>query len=358
MLTLSAEADKAAARWTDNGLYQVAEELQHELAKVDNVGVDLHRRRQPQPDPRRARPRAPLALRHHAQPARRQARQRQPLVPGRRVSRRRQVAAGGRRPDAAGRSRHRPAAADLARRPAGLRQGRRQCRRRRGRARASRLDDDAHAARRAASGGRRSAWRSPSARAPTPSRSPTSCSQRLETVKGRIVPATSRSRSRATTARRRPKRPTSCCSISALATLSIVVLITLAIGWREGVVVLDHHPDHDPADAVRLLADGLHDQPRQPVRADLLDRHPRRRRHRRGREHRPALVDARRARPRRDRGRGGRRSRQSDHRRDADHRRRAAADDVRQRPDGPLHEPDPGQRLDRRCCSRSSSRSR
>ena len=30
VLTLSAEADKAS-EWTDNGLYQVAEELQHEL---------------------------------------------------------------------------------------------------------------------------------------------------------------------------------------------------------------------------------------------------------------------------------------------------------------------------------------
>ena len=31
-------ARASAAQWTDNGLYQVAEELQHELAKVDNVG--------------------------------------------------------------------------------------------------------------------------------------------------------------------------------------------------------------------------------------------------------------------------------------------------------------------------------
>jgi len=36
-LTLSAKVDKAA-EWTDNGLYQVAEELQHELTKVDGVG--------------------------------------------------------------------------------------------------------------------------------------------------------------------------------------------------------------------------------------------------------------------------------------------------------------------------------
>ncbi len=37
VLTLSAEADKAS-EWTANGLQQVAEELQHELTKVDGVG--------------------------------------------------------------------------------------------------------------------------------------------------------------------------------------------------------------------------------------------------------------------------------------------------------------------------------
>ena len=37
VLTLAADPAKASA-WTDNGLFQVAEELQHELAKVDNVG--------------------------------------------------------------------------------------------------------------------------------------------------------------------------------------------------------------------------------------------------------------------------------------------------------------------------------
>src|SRR5208282_6641549 len=36
-LTLSAEPAHAA-QWTDNGLFQVGEELQHELLKVDNVG--------------------------------------------------------------------------------------------------------------------------------------------------------------------------------------------------------------------------------------------------------------------------------------------------------------------------------
>ena len=37
VLTLSARPERADA-WTANGLYQVAEELQHDLAKVDNVG--------------------------------------------------------------------------------------------------------------------------------------------------------------------------------------------------------------------------------------------------------------------------------------------------------------------------------
>ncbi len=38
VLTLSAKPERAA-NWNDNGLYQVADELRHELAKVDNVGL-------------------------------------------------------------------------------------------------------------------------------------------------------------------------------------------------------------------------------------------------------------------------------------------------------------------------------
>ena len=101
----------AAARWNDNGLYQVAQELQHELIKVDECRAHLHRRRQPEPDPGRARSRATGALRHHSQPARRQARKRQPLFPGRRVRPARPERAGRRRPNAAGRARYRAAAA-------------------------------------------------------------------------------------------------------------------------------------------------------------------------------------------------------------------------------------------------------
>ena len=119
----------------------------------------------------------------------------------------------------------------------------------------------------------------------------------LDGLKGAPDPGRRRGRrSRATTARPRTRRRTSCCSTSALATVSIVVLIAFAIGWREALVVAGRDPDHDPAHAVCRAADGLHDQPRQPVRADLLHRHPGRRRHRGGREHRPPLGDARRPR--------------------------------------------------------------
>jgi len=38
VLTLSAKPERAA-NWNDNGLYQVADELRHELSKVDNVGL-------------------------------------------------------------------------------------------------------------------------------------------------------------------------------------------------------------------------------------------------------------------------------------------------------------------------------
>ncbi len=38
VLTLSAKPERAA-NWNDNGLFQVAEELRHDLAKVDNVGL-------------------------------------------------------------------------------------------------------------------------------------------------------------------------------------------------------------------------------------------------------------------------------------------------------------------------------
>jgi hypothetical protein len=98
--------------------------------------------------------------------------------------------------------------------------------------------------------------------------------------------------------------------------------------------------------AVRLVGVGLHAQPRVAVRADLLDRHPGRRRHRRRREHPPLAGPAPRQAAARDHPAGGRRGRRADHPGDADGHRRAAADGLRDRPDGPVHEPDPDQLVD------------
>jgi multidrug efflux pump subunit AcrB len=81
-----------------------------------------------------------------------------------------------------------------------------------------------------------------------------------------------------------------------LATVSIIVLVWLAIGWREALVVAIVIPVTILLDAVCLARDGLHAQPRVAVRADLLDRYPCRRRHRGDREHRPALGHGRRPR--------------------------------------------------------------
>jgi len=57
-----------------------------------------------------------------------------------------------------------------------------------------------------------------------------------------------------------------------LATVSIVVLMTLAIGWREGVVVAIIIPPLF-ADPVCLLADGLYHQPRFAFCADFFHRY-------------------------------------------------------------------------------------
>ena len=86
VLTLSAKPDKAG-EWTDNGLYQVAEELQHELAKVDGVGETYVVGGSPQRDSGRARSREARALRRHARPGHRQACKCQPRLPRRRFPR-------------------------------------------------------------------------------------------------------------------------------------------------------------------------------------------------------------------------------------------------------------------------------
>ena len=130
-----------------------------------------------------------------------------------------------------------------------------------------------------------------------------------------------------------------------LATISIVVLDRFRHWLARGPGHPCRHPDHHPAHAVRLQADGLHHQPRQPVCAHLRHRYPCRRRHRRGREHRPPLGHEGRPQPHASGHRGGGGSRQSDHRRHLDRGGGVVADAVRLRSDGTLHGADTGQCL-------------
>ena len=133
--------------------------------------------------------------------------------------------------------------------------------------------------------------------------------------------------------------------------LIAVLSVSILIGVRARPARVGHRRDRDPGDARaharRLLPLRLHAEPRHAVRADLLDRHPGRRRDRRRREHRPALPPARErgAAAGRRRGRGGRRGRQPDDPRDVHGDRRDPADGVRPRADGALHAADPGRRV-------------
>src|SRR5450830_1808856 len=140
---------------------------------------------------------------------------------------------------------------------------------------------------------------------------------RLQSVQGRLIPADVKvtvTRDYGETAN---DKANELLFHLALATVSIVVLIAFAIGWREALVTLVVIPT---TILLTLFAqiDGLHHQPREPVRAHLLHWHPGRRRYRRDREHCPALGAERRppASAGRRRGSGG--SRQPHRRRHID----------------------------------------
>ena len=96
--------------------------------------------------------------------------------------------------------------------------------------------------------------------------------------------------------------------------------------------------------AVRVVGVGLHAEPGQPVRADLLDRHPGRRRDRRRREHPSASRARARCAARHADPARRRRSGRPDHPRHVHGDRGAPADGVRHGADGSVHEPDPDQR--------------
>ena len=77
-----------------------------------------------------------------------------------------------------------------------------------------------------------------------------------------------------------------------IATLSVTLLIASGAGLARIGRCAAGHTGHAGADARRLLSVRLHAEPRHVVRADLLHRHPGRRRHCRGREHRAPFPPA------------------------------------------------------------------
>ena len=113
VLTISPKPERAD-NWNDNSLHRVAEELQHELSKIDNVGNTYLVGGAPsqirvEPDPERLSLYG-ITLNQLVE----QADERQQVLPGGRISRRRQIRLRARRTDAAGPARHRPPPADFA----------------------------------------------------------------------------------------------------------------------------------------------------------------------------------------------------------------------------------------------------
>ena len=128
------------------------------------------------------------------------------------------------------------------------------------------------------------------------------------------------------------------------ATACVVALVFVTLGRREAAIVGVAVALDARGYAVRLLGLGVHAQPGVAVRLDLLDRHPGRRRHRRGGKHPSAAPAASRkiARTVDSPGRG--RGRRADGVGHPDRDRGPVADGLSQRPDRALHEPDSDQR--------------
>ena len=108
----------------------------------------------------------------------------------------------------------------------------------------------------------------------------------------------------------------------------------------------DGHPRDPRPHPHRLLPHRVHAEPGDALRAHLLHRDSRRRRDRRGREHRPPLPASGEPGALRERHRrgGGGRGREPDDPRHVRRHRRDPSDGVRPGPDGPVHAADPGGR--------------
>ena len=187
----------------------------------------------------------------------------------------------------------------------------------------------------------RSRW--PSARARTPSRSPTS-SRRSWPPCGRCSCPANLHVTIDEELRRDGRREVERAPVSHVPRRRVRLAArragTRPAGGRRGA---RGHSGHARPHAVRLLGLRLHPEPHHAVRLDLLHRDPRRRRHRRGGEHRPSRADA---------AGGatsglvatavarGRRSREPDDPGHADGGRGDSADGLRRRSHGALHAPD------------------
>jgi hypothetical protein len=129
----------------------------------------------------------------------------------------------------------------------------------------------------------------------------------------------------------------------AFATGSVILLVGLALGRREAVIVGAAVILTLTATLFASWAWGFTLNRVSPVRADLLHRHPGGRRHRGGGEHPPSPAAHARQAAARDHPRGGRRSRWPHHPGHADGDCGPAAHGLRERPDGAVHEPHPHQ---------------
>ena len=97
--------------------------------------------------------------------------------------------------------------------------------------------------------------------------------ERLEHVRGRVFPAEVEMAVTRNYGESANEKANELLFHLGLATISIVILVAIAIGWREVPRRRHRHTNNDPAHAVRSLRVQLYAQPREPVCADLLDRH-------------------------------------------------------------------------------------
>ena len=176
IVTLTLAPKPGVDRYQDNALYHLAENLQVELAKLDDVGLSYIVGGRP--DQIRVEPDAERLSLYGitlAQLVGKVKEANRSFLAGR-VREQQPEHGGRRRPDAAGHPRHRAPAAHRARRPARLRARRGQRRRRRQAARAAGVALHQGGRRQASTARPPSRSRSPSAPVPTPSSSPSASS--------------------------------------------------------------------------------------------------------------------------------------------------------------------------------------